>query len=365
MTIFSFLAVLLVSADASAGMRVGPAALTKGINMDHIFDAYRDPKEPWTADDMARIAKALDPAEFKLAASLGFTHIRLNIGQVFLQEQAVPFAFREEGFRLLDRAVDAIGAAGIACIIDMHQIPVPALEADPREKRKLTALWKRITERYRRSKTTIVFEILNEPRVKDTDKWRSYLAELIAMIRRADIGRTVIVAGPGWGDAEDLIKLGNLGITNVIYTFHFYEPFVFTHQGADWGDEAVAPLRGIRYPIDPAQMREWLEKDAGKPKECWPFEDWKNGGGAADLERRLQPVFDWAARERVPLYCGEFGVHKPYAPPADRARWLADMVDILKRHNAGWAMWCWHSGFDLVDNDGIPDPVVVKALGLR
>ncbi|MEK7476564.1 MAG: cellulase family glycosylhydrolase [Candidatus Coatesbacteria bacterium] len=354
-----------MTADARAGAKVDPATLARGINMDHLFNPYRDPREPWTAADMKAIEKDINPAEFKLAAKLGFTHVRLNIGQVFLQDQQVPFAFREDGFRLLDRAVEAIGTSGLACVLDLHQIPVPPLELDPREKRKFTALWKRLTTRYRGSKTFIAFELLNEPRVRKMDWWRSFTAEQIQMIRRLDPHRTVIITAPDWAGFEELMQLGNLGIPNVLYTFHFYEPFVFTHQGADWGEPGMASLREIRYPIDPEQMKTELAKAKGTDEECWPFTDWPRAADAAALEKRLQPLFDWAKHERIALYCGEFGVHKPYAPPADRARWIADLVAILKKHDVGWAMWSWHSGFDLVDDHGVPDPAVVEALGLR
>ena len=40
----------------------------------------------------------------------------------------------------------------------------------------------------------------------------------------------------------------------MIYTFHDYEPFPFTHQGATWTDPAVAPLRDVPYPSTPENV---------------------------------------------------------------------------------------------------------------
>ena len=100
-------------------------------------------------------------------------------------------------------------------------------------------------------------------------------------------------------------------------------------------------------------------------RDGWPFSDWKDGGGKDEIEKRMKPVLDFGKREGLLLYCGEFGVHKPYAPPEDRARWIMDMVSILNAHHVCWAMWSYHSGFDLVEKDGTPTPAVVKALGLN
>jgi endoglucanase len=172
-----------------------------------------------------------------------------------------------------------------------------------------------------------------------------------------------VVGGGGWGGDEDLKKLGLIALPNLVYSFHTYDPFVFTHQGATWTDKVMASLRGIRYPIDPTQMASERAKAVAAGQQTWPFDDWMKGGGAAEVERRLMPIIGWASEHHVPLYCGEFGVHQPYAPPADRAAWITDLRTILERHHVLWSMWAYHSGFDLVQ-EGKPDPAIVAALGL-
>jgi aryl-phospho-beta-D-glucosidase BglC (GH1 family) len=355
---------MTLGGSAGAGTAADPAVLARGINMDHIFDPYRDPKEPWTADDQQRTASLLREEEFALVSRLGFTHVRLNLGRAFLQASATPFELRPAGFALLDRALDLLAAHHLAVLVDMHQVPVPDLEHSAVEREGFKALWRAIAARTRGRAQPIWFELLNEPRVEDPAVWRSVVLDLIAAIRAEDPGRGIVVGGGGWGGDEDLRKLGTIKLPNIVYSFHTYDPFVFTHQGATWTGATLKPLRGIRYPIQPAQMAEERAKAVAAGNDTWPFDSWKDGGGAAEVEKRLQPIFDWAKREGVPLYCGEFGVHRPYAPPEDRARWIADLRTILERHQVLWSMWSFHSGFDLV-REGQADPAIVKALGLK
>src|SRR5687767_15334471 len=98
--------------------------LTRGINMDHLFVPYRNPAEPWTAEHDAQVASRIREKEFKVIAGLGFRHVRLNLGRAVLQEYTPPCRIREEGFTLLDRALDLAAANGLGAVIDMHQVPV-------------------------------------------------------------------------------------------------------------------------------------------------------------------------------------------------------------------------------------------------
>ena len=45
-----------------------------------------------------------------------------------------------------------------------------------------------------------------------------------------------------------MVFLEPLPDPNVIYVFHFYEPHIFTHQGATWGAYYWHWLKGLHYP---------------------------------------------------------------------------------------------------------------------
>jgi hypothetical protein len=174
------------------------------------------------------------------------------------------------------------------------------------------------------------------------------------------------VTGGGWGGIGDLMKLGAQKIPNLVYSFHFYDPFVFTHQGATWSDDAVKPLRNIRYPIDPAQMASSGAEAKAAGRGTWPMDSVKAGYGKAEIRKAMQEALAWGKREGVPLYCGEFGViRREWTPAADRVSWVRDVREVLDEAGCGWAMWAYHAGFDLVDRDDRPISGLPEALGLR
>ena len=94
-------------------------------------------------------------------------------------------------------------------------------------------------------------EILNEPEFKDAYRWYGVEAKLAAAIRRAAPRHTIIATGARWDNDEDLVFLEPLPDPNVIYVFHFYEPHIFTHQGATWGAYYWHWLKGLHYPSSP------------------------------------------------------------------------------------------------------------------
>jgi len=342
------------------------AVLAKGINFDHIFNPYRDPRQAYTDEERKGSEAALRDDEFKQAAGLGFTHVRLNLGQAFLQETRPPYRIRPAGLTLLDRALDMAAKNNLGLILDMHQIPVPNLTGDKEARQAFRALWRVLAARYLGRKQPLIFELLNEPRVEDAAAWREITLELIADIRDVDPNRVIIVSGGGWGGLDTVIELGNLKLPNLVYSFHFYDPFVFTHQGAGWAGKMLGELRGIAYPLDKDQLKAEAGKLRAEGLETGAVDDAAWGGGGKDqLKQELAPVFAFGKKEGLVLYCGEFGVHKPHAPPDSRARWIADMVSLLEGNGVPWAMWAYHAGFDLVDRSGQPIPALVSALGLR
>ena len=89
---------------------------------------------------------------------------------------------------------------------------------------------------------------------------------------------------------------------------------------------------------------------------------------AARIDAEIRQVADWAKQRNVPVICNEFGVHRPYADPQDRARWITDVRTALEHHGMGWAMWDYSGNFGVVtkeDGKTRPDEITVKALGLK
>jgi hypothetical protein len=167
-----------------------------------------------------------------------------------------------------------------------------------------------------------------------------------------------------------LAKLEVLPDPNVVYSFHCYDPFAFTHQGATWSGEAVKPLRGVPYPSSPEAVAPLLGGLEGHPSSRAMLEQYgRERWGRERLTERFGKAVAWGARHGVPLYCGEFGVYPAHSQPEHRAAWFRDFGGVLAKHRIGWAVWGWDEGFglDRKMRDGRPvvDAVVAGALGLK
>ena len=69
-------------------------------------------------------------------------------------------------------------------------------------------------------------------------------------------GHTLILAGDQVGKIEGLITTEPVDDENVMYSFTFYDPFLFTLQGAAWLTPGVVVATWARCPIRPAP-RSW------------------------------------------------------------------------------------------------------------
>ena len=98
-------------------------------------------------------------------------------------------------------------------------------------------MWNQIAEHYKNYGENLIFELLNEPNNNLTDSlWNKYIIECISNYREIDSNRTLIVGPSNWNSINSLEKLNLSKDNNLIVTIHYYFPFQFTHQGAEWMD---------------------------------------------------------------------------------------------------------------------------------
>lgn len=224
----------------------------------------------------------------------------------------------------LDRVVKETTAAGLGVIIDEHDFNI--CSADPAAcEPKLTAFWTQIAERYRSAPDTVLFELLNEPHAPlDAAAWNAMVAKLVPLVRATNPNRTLVIGPTRWNNLEELPNLVLPKVDrNILVTFHSYEPFRFTHQGAPWADD-TAKLKNIPFtPADEARIK-------------------------ADYDK----VGAWSKAIDRPVLMGEFGAYeKSGTPMADRARYTATVRREAEAHGFPWAYWQFDSDFILYDID--------------
>ncbi len=371
--VFLFLAPLSLAQvkPAAQSLSTVPAArlahIRHGINLSEWFAQVYDPKgytkehfESWTtASDIALIKSA------------GFDHVRLSVNPQPMMDAARHHDGIAEYFGYLDAAVKMILDAGLAVEIDMHPDSdfKTRLAKEDDFVERFADFWSTVAQHYASwDQDRVFFEILNEPEMRDAYRWYGVEAKLAAAIRRGAPTNTIIAAGAKWDDDDDLLFLEPLPDPNVIYVFHFYEPHIFTHQGATWGAYYWHWLKGLHYPSSPENAAQVAALVPEARERLQVIRYGQDHWDASRIEAEINQAADWAKQRGVPLICNEFGVFRNFSDPQDRAAWIKDVRATLERHNIGWAMWDYSGSFGVVTNRETKaklDEVTVRALGLK
>src|SRR5690606_22087408 len=73
---------------------------------------------------------------------------------------------------------------------------------------------------------------------------------LIGEIRAVVPAHTLVVGPSGPQRHEALAAMEPFADRNIVYAVHYYDPFIFTHQGMDWGGvgDPLPRIRGLPFP---------------------------------------------------------------------------------------------------------------------
>ncbi|MCL5096338.1 MAG: glycoside hydrolase family 5 protein [Candidatus Omnitrophica bacterium] len=308
--------------------------------------------------------------EARLMRRMGLRHVRLCLQPKVIMDQRTG-AVREENARFVEAAIERFHRAGLLVLIDLHNEDRPS-ELNPAWQDAFIGFWGELAARLRHFDPELtILEVINEPVFAGREaEWNAFNARLARAIRQNAPEHTIMTSGPDWGGIDGLRKLKLLDDPNVVYSFHCYDPFPFTHQGATWAGPDVKPLRGVPYPSSPEAVAPLLAALAPYPGSQKMVEDYgRQGWNKAKLAARFKEAIEWGARNKVPLYCGEFGVFPAYAKAEHRANWFRDFGQVLAANQIGWAVWGWDEGFGLnrqyVNGTPMVDETVATALGLK
>jgi endoglucanase len=337
--------------------------LQHGINTSIWFAQRRD----YPVEELETFTTLQD---LTLIHNMGFDHIRLSVDPGPLEPwlysgKSTPFLDQ------LDRVVHAALSDHLSVILDIH--PSDEFKATLFQGceavQHFAMLWSALAAHYAPvDPDHIFFEILNEPEQSDPYRWMGVQATLAAAIRHAAPRNTLIATAAHYSGVPDLLQLQPLADPNVIYTFHDYEPFPFTHQGATWTMPESRFEHGIPYPSTPENIAPELSEEPTLQGQLFLDQYGWDRWNAARIEDYVSYAEKWARLHHVPVYCGEFGSYGLVAPPASRVQWIHDMRVALENHHIGWAMWDYQTPFGVVSKaDGVTTPNldVLNALGLH
>lgn len=319
---------------AARGMFLGLCMMLAGVSHASAAETF----EPVpAADQVARMGAGINVLGYddywKPGAQGNYreAHFRAIREAGFDTVRVVLFTFPHlDGEGRLDRQwldkLDQVVAWGrkheLQMILDVHDFMDCAQDAAACTA-KLRQVWKQLAPRYADQPASLMFELLNEPHGQlDVDAWNALLPQLLAVVRETNPTRNVVVGPASWNSFRYLDRLQlPEDDRHLIVTFHYYEPFDFTHQGASWVEPEVSGLSGIRF---------------GDPEQI------------AQIGRDFDQVQAWSLKHDRPVFLGEFGAFD-HAAMDDRALWTSTVARAAEARGFAWAYWQFSSDFVAYD----------------
>lgn len=348
--------------------------LARGVNLSNWFNDYSDPRQ---------YGNRFTDAHFALLKEVGFTYVRIPVGQNVMFQPQNAGSLNSVNLDYVKEAVQKAVDHGLAVTINYHTASddfEKTLITNKDNQKKLASYWKAVAAQFKSfSKTQIFFEVYNEPHVASNGSspgatklwWEPVQKMLIDAIRTETTDHFIIAGGEGWNSIEGLKLLKPYQEKNIIYNFHFYDPFFFTHQGATWSGPQIQKLRNLPYPSTPENVAPIL--DTATDADVIQYVTWYGDDkwDSARLDALIRQAHEWAVANDAAIICNEFGCYKPYSPREGRLAVIRDIRTILESYDIGWAMWEMDEGFGFIDYPGgdrnvftIDEPVL-QALGLE
>lgn len=271
-------------------------------------------------------------ADFKDLAATG-----ANLVRVAIQLRKCPgchhYEMPEADIRYAERILDRGERHGFRVVLVLLATPWgnqsdywdnASLKAD------IVKKWGQLARRLKSYPALQAYDLINEPVVPKALLGRSAqaqwheLAEAIAReLRAADPDTPLVIEPTPWGLPSSFWRTEALRLPGLVYSFHFYEPHEFTHQGLPGRADVLE----------------------------YPGQGWNK----ARLSQAMEEARKFAAKHKIPMFVGEFSCVR-WAPTGSCPRYLADAISLFEAEGWGWAYHCWrcYQGWDAEVPERIP-----------
>ena len=319
-----------------------PPELGGGVNLSLLEHTWENPNDLLNTD----IGQKL-----KDIKNIGFKTVRLPVAfDMFLQPNSSNLQPH-----LIDKLGDTYNKCrmlGLKLIITYHYGKV-YYGSDNRwsERERILWMWKQIQNKFRgMGYDDVFFELYNEP-TEERKAWKEDVNFLVNGLRWEDKDRYYIVGGTNYNNADELLDLGKLQDDKIFYTIHFYEPFLFTHQGAEWAKEKTY-ITKIPYPYNKKKMPSLTSQSIGSTVEQ-DYTKYPAEGTKDFMALRLRRVLDECKKNNMPLICTEAGVIAS-ADEKSRNQYLQDVTSIMQDLEIPIMLWDYDQRFSILQRPGKP-----------
>nr|WP_280842198.1 glycoside hydrolase family 5 protein [Pontixanthobacter sp. CEM42] len=278
--------------------------------------------------------RAINDTDFADIAAAGFETIRLPVRWSNHAADTPPYTVNAGWMTRVEQVVGQARAAGLRVILNDHHYDAMFQNPDA-EKDRFTAIWKQIAERFSGADDMVWFELMNEPHNQVTDaNLLSILEPALAEVRATNPTRPVVIGGRDYSGINSLASLPLPNDPYLIATFHFYDPFSFTHQGAPWVGNP--PPLGTTY------------------------------GSAAnqqELEGAVQKARDFMAATGRPVFMGEYGAYD-VIPMDQRVSYYSAVSTAFRTADIDGCVWGYTNSFEFRAANGTWHADLLAAIGL-
>lgn len=362
-----------------------PVSLKRGVNLGLWLDWLSIGEmlaRPETLDPYPDWQRDITPRMLEVLAEQGFDFVRMPTDPGPMLAYG-PGANQDKLIAGIHTATQTALDAGLKVVVDLHP-PTRGEETGGIED-ILEGQWPdyvALVARLAKDLSTlpqdrVVLEFLNEPTFDceavyagAEPRWPGMQAELLNATRAVAPDLTVVLTGACWGQANALASLDPAfyGDDNVLWTFHSYEPYLFSHQGATWSGAPEKYIWNLPYPPSAATddlaaqiatdakeamaAAEGTADDALIDQAIADYLATPDGIVTAEIERAAA----WADEHGIPrdrIFFGEFGALHTSEDRVYPREWYLDFLTD-KRAAAEAAGMPW-SVFTYTGDMGIAD----------
>lgn len=287
-------------------------------------------------------------------ADWGFDFVRIPISypsyldfdrsRPILPEEVL--SFDEHRLQEIDRLIDQAHQYGLHVSLNLHRAPGFCINAgfiepynlwkDGEALEAFCAHWEMWSKRYKNiSSSKLSFDLVNEPFMREdvndqhspggpvpVENYRRVAEAALETIKAVKKNRLVIADGNGGGG----MAIPEFADLELAQSCRGYFPHLISHYKAPWAFKDVDSL----------------------PEPSWPGEIKGTLYRREMLEAHYEPWVD-LIKKGVGVHCGECGAYNKTPHPVFLA-WFEDVLDILKEHGIGFAIWEFAGTFGILDS---------------
>lgn len=282
--------------------------------------------------------------DIETIALWGADHVRLPIDYEVIDK--IEEIGNAVGLQYINNCIAWCRKYHLNIILDLHKVPgFSFCETDPDKnnlfdntslQHQFLKIWDVLAQLYGKFSDFVSFELLNEIVEQDSSRWNVLATQAIQVIRNHTKDTDIVVGGIQWNSVHTLEQLEISWDEHIVYNFHFYEPFLFTHQNASWLE--LMPKGERIYPGDINDYRRTSKEINAFGSGFYNQDITKLG--CDYLASLINSAVKVAAEKNVRLYCGEYGVIHD-ASAESIVRWYKDIHMVFEEFGIARAAWTY------------------------